>query len=57
MAVEADALLVLASAAPTFMSDWDADDLNPYVDVSDLVAHVRGGLRNHDEGEVRAQEL
>jgi hypothetical protein len=51
---DAEAWGRLARAAPSFEPDWDADDPNPYVDVGDLVDHLRDELRAGRTNEVEA---
>ena len=54
MATPLEILLGLASAAPTFLPDWDRTDPLPYVDVGDLVQHLQRELREGRTEEVAA---
>jgi hypothetical protein len=44
----------LAAAAPSFEPEWDENDPIPYVDVGDLVRHLRAGLAKGQTNEVAA---
>jgi hypothetical protein len=49
-----EALHELAAAAPSFQPEWDEDDPIPYVDIGDLVRHLRERLKCGEIEEVRA---